>query len=252
MDTVLSYFDLPREEVPVFTALYFSDPDAQGHVFGPDHPEITRAVVHLDRVLGRLIEGLEKRGIFEEVSIILVGDHGMVGVCEEKYVYLEDLKPWVEIPSGWVQLQGPLLAIRPPAGISATALVEKMNEGLSSGEIKNGDKLRVYLKEDLPERLHYSASDRICPVIGLVEEGYSVVMSRNQGYKCGGDHGYDNELFSMRSIFVGHGPRFEKGRKIPSFENVEIYNLMTSLLGLKGAPNNGSDSFAESVLLPRS
>ncbi|XP_020249522.1 venom phosphodiesterase 2-like [Asparagus officinalis] len=159
VDAVLSYFDLPREEVPVFTALYFSDPDAQGHVFGPDHPEITRAVVHLDRVLGRLIEGLEERGIFEEVSIILVGDHGMVGTCEEKYVYLEDLKPWVEIPSSWVQSQGPLLAIRPPAGISVAELAEKMNEGLSSGKIENRDKLRVYLKEDLPERSPSSSSD---------------------------------------------------------------------------------------------
>lgn len=233
----------------MFTAVYFSDPDSQGHIFGPDHSEITKAVAHLDGIIGRLIDGLEKRGIFEEVTIMLVGDHGMVGVCEERFVFLEDLRPWIDIPSSWVQSQGPLLAIRPPASVSAADVVGKMKEGLSSGKVENGDKLRVYLKEELPERLHYSESDRICPIIGLIDEGYIVEVSRSQGTKCGGEHGYDNDLFSMRSVFIGHGPLFEKGRRIPSFENIEIYNLMTSILGLKGAPNNGSDSFTRSVLL---
>jgi len=163
-------------------------------------------------------------------------------------VFLEDLRPWVEIPHGWVQSQGQLLAIRPPPTVSAAQVVAKMNEGL--GSVGNGDRLRVYLKEELPERLHYALSDRICPIIGLVDEGYTVEVSRSQGSECGGEHGYDNELFSMRSIFVGRGPRFERGKKIPSFVNVEIYNLMTDILDLKGAPNNGSDSFAKSVLLP--
>lgn len=54
----------------------------------------------------------------------------------------------------------------------------------------------------------------------------------------------------MRTIFIGHGPRFARGKKIPSFENVQIYNLVTSILDIKGAPNNGSDSFPDSVLLP--
>lgn len=250
IDTILGYFDLDPDEIPAFTALYFSDPDSQGHVFGPDHAEITKAVARLDAIVGRLIDGLEKRGIFEQVTLILVGDHGMVGTCRDKYLYLEDLRSWIEIPGRWVQSQGQLLAIRPPDLVPAAEVVEKMNAGLSSGNIENGNRMSVYLKEDLPERLHYSDSNRICPIIGLVEEGYTVEVSRSQGSECGGAHGYDNDFFSMRSIFIGHGPRFEKGRRIPSFENVEIYNLMASILGVKGAPNNGSDSFVNSVLLP--
>ena len=51
---------------------------------GPDDPSITDAVVHIDEMLGRLIAGLEARGMFEDVNIILVGDHGMVGTCDRK------------------------------------------------------------------------------------------------------------------------------------------------------------------------
>lgn len=250
VDAILDYFDLPYDEIPVFMTLYFEDPDHQGHQFGPDDDEITNAVARIDALIGRLIKGLEERGVFEDVSIILVGDHGMVGTCDKKLVFLDDLAPWIEIKPDWVHSYSPLLAIRPPGSYSSVDVVEKMNEGLRSGKVEHGDKLNVYLKEDLPERLHYTDSDRIPPIIGLVHEGYMVEMSRTDNKVCGGDHGYDNEIFSMRTIFIGHGPQFERGRKIPSFENVEIYNLITSILNIKGAPNNGSDSFPQSVLLP--
>ena len=42
--------------------LYFEDPHHQGHQVGPNDPEITDAVARIDRMIGRLIQGLEKRG----------------------------------------------------------------------------------------------------------------------------------------------------------------------------------------------
>ncbi|KAB2619722.1 ectonucleotide pyrophosphatase/phosphodiesterase family member 3-like [Pyrus ussuriensis x Pyrus communis] len=250
VDAVLNYFDLPSSEIPVFMTLYFEDPDHQGHQVGPDDPEITEAVARIDKMIGRLIEGLEKRGVFEDVTIIMVGDHGMVGTCDKKLIFLSDLAPWIEIPDDWVQSHTPLLSIRPPSGVDPANVVEKMNEGLKSGKVENGKNLRVYLKEELPSRLHYAASDRITPIVGLVGEGFKVEQKRTKRRECGGSHGYDNAVFSMRTIFVGHGPQFARGRKVPSFENVHIYNLVTTILNIQGAPNNGSLSFPNSVLLP--
>ncbi|XP_062091016.1 uncharacterized protein LOC133797203 [Humulus lupulus] len=250
VDTVLNYFDLPTSEIPVFMTLYFEDPDHQGHQVGPDDPLITEAVSRIDSLIGKLIAGLEKRGVFEDVNIILVGDHGMVGTCDKKLLFLDDLAPWIEIPMDWVQSYTPLLAIRPPQGVEPSDVVKKMNEGLKSGKVDNGEHLRVYLKEELPSRLHYVGSDRIPPIIGLLEEGFKVEQKRTSKKECGGAHGYDNAIFSMRTIFVGHGPRFPRGKKVPSFENVQIYNLVTSILNIHGAPNNGSVSFPSSVLLP--
>ncbi|KDP33825.1 hypothetical protein JCGZ_07396 [Jatropha curcas] len=250
VDKVLSYFDLPSSEIPVFMTLYFEDPDHQGHKVGPDDPEITEAVAGIDRIIGRLIDGLEKRGVFEDVNIIMVGDHGMVGTCDKKLIFLDDLGSSIQIPAEWVQSYSPLLAIRPPPSVTPSDVVKKMNEGLQSGNIKNGKYLKVFLKEELPSRLHYAASDRIPPIIGLIEEGFKVEQTRIKHQECGGAHGYDNAFFSMRTIFIGHGPRFARGRKVPSFENVQIYNLVTSILKIQGAANNGSASFPGFILLP--
>nr|KAJ0204332.1 hypothetical protein LSAT_V11C500259610 [Lactuca sativa] len=47
VDTILHYFDLPNEEIPVFMTLYFEDPDHQGHQFGPDDPHVTEVVSNI-------------------------------------------------------------------------------------------------------------------------------------------------------------------------------------------------------------
>jgi hypothetical protein len=64
----------------------------------------------------------------------------------------------------------------------------------------------------------------------------------------GGGHGYDNRLPSMRAIFIAHGDRFKKGRVVAPFENIQVYNIMTRLLGLKPAPNDGDNRAARAVL----
>ncbi|CAA7051507.1 unnamed protein product [Microthlaspi erraticum] len=86
--------------------------------------------------------------------------------------------------------------------------------------------------------LHYVENDRIPPIIGLVDEGFKVEQKKSEAKECGGAHGYDNAFFSMRTIFIGHGPMFLEGKKVASFENVEIYNVISLILGLKAAPNN--------------
>uniref|UniRef100_A0A7N0UVQ0 Uncharacterized protein n=1 Tax=Kalanchoe fedtschenkoi TaxID=63787 RepID=A0A7N0UVQ0_KALFE len=251
VDEVLRYFDLPAPDIPVFMTLYFEDPDHQGHEFGPDAPEITQAVTRIDTMIGRLMDGLDRRGVLEDVHLILVGDHGMVATCDKKVLALDDLAPWIDIPGDWVQSYSPLLSIRPPEGYNLSDIVAKMNGGLASGRVVNGKRLKVYLKEDLPGRLHYAASDRIPPIIGLLDEGFMVEQKRTDSKACGGSHGYDNAVFSMRTIFIGHGPQFARGRSVPSFENVEIYNVITSILNIEGAPNNGTSSFPKSILLSK-
>ena len=55
-----------------------------------------------------------------------------------------------------------------------------------------------------------------------------------------GEHGYSNELPSMRPIFFARGPDFRKGVKSTSIHQVDIYPLLCLLLNIEAAPNNGS------------
>ena len=63
-----------------------------------------------------------------------------------------------------------------------------------------------------------------------------------------GAHGYDNQLESMRAIFIAHGAAFRRGRIIEPFENVNVYNVMTKILGLRAAKNDGTLEAARQVL----
>ncbi|KAJ4913546.1 Alkaline-phosphatase-like family protein [Raphanus sativus] len=208
-------------------------------------------------MIGRVIKGLKKRKVFGDVHVILLGDHGMVTNCDKKVIYIDDLADWIKIPADWIQDYSPVLVMNPRWGKDVknpgeknAELVAKMNEVLSSGKVENGEFLKVYLKDKLPKRLHYSESSRIPPIIGMVGEGLLVRQNRTNVQECSGDHGYDNMFFSMRSIFIGHGPRFRRGKKVPSFENVQIYNVVAEILGLRPAPNNGSSLFTRSLLRP--
>ena len=56
----------PKTQRPAFLTLYFSAVDSAGHRHGPDHPETIEAMLDVDRALGRLIDGLEQRGLYGE------------------------------------------------------------------------------------------------------------------------------------------------------------------------------------------
>jgi predicted AlkP superfamily pyrophosphatase or phosphodiesterase len=55
-----------------------------------------------------------------------------------------------------------------------------------------------------------------------------------------GTHGYDPEDKDMHAIFIAHGPGF-KGMKLNNlFKNIDVYNIMTDVMGIASSPNNGS------------
>lgn len=112
---------------------------------------------------------------------------------------------------------------------------------------KTEQHFKPYLKQHLPKRLHYANNRRIEEIHLLVERKWHIARKSPEGGKrhpgkCGfaGDHGYDNKINSMQTIFFGYGPMFKFKTKVPVFENIELYNVMCDLLGLNPAPNNGT------------
>jgi len=115
---------------------------------------------------------------------------------------------------------------------------------------------KVYRKEEMPARFHYSNSPRIAPLLVLPDEGWTLTTrekfeerkAKGHSNNLKGGHGYDNGLTSMRALFIAHGSAFKKGVVIEPFENVQVYNVMAKILGLKPAPNDGNDSVVKSAL----
>ncbi|MDX1740701.1 MAG: ectonucleotide pyrophosphatase/phosphodiesterase, partial [Rhodothermales bacterium] len=227
---VLRWLDLPIDRRPAFISLYFGHTDRAGHRYGVDDPRTAESVREIDGVLGQLFAGLRTRGLFEHINIIVVSDHGMTDLSPDRVIFLDDyLGPDDAEVIDW----SPVLALRPKS-LSLDSLFRRLSDAHPN--------LAVYRREELPSRLHYSDHPRIAPLIGIADEGWSIGRrSRfDERYYQGANHGYDNALESMQGILVAHGPAFERGKRIPSVENIHLYELMADILGVEPAPNDGS------------
>jgi hypothetical protein len=53
----------------------------------------------------------------------------------------------------------------------------------------------------------------------------------------------------MRAIFIAHGPAFKQGGVVVEpFPNTDVYDVMSHVLGLVPAKNDGNDATAAAVL----
>jgi len=53
---------------------------------------------------------------------------------------------------------------------------------------------------------------------------------------------------SMRAMFVAAGPAFKTGVTVAPFHNVDIYNVLAQILGVKPAANDGNADVAGQLL----
>lgn len=62
---------------PTFIHAYFPAVDEIGHRYGPGSREHRRALMNVDRQIGRICQGLRDAGLMERTYLVLVSDHGM-------------------------------------------------------------------------------------------------------------------------------------------------------------------------------
>ena len=236
VDKVLSWFDNQAANRPTMITLYFSDVDDAGHEFGPDADETKYALWEVDASIERLMAGLRGRGIEDKVNVIVVSDHGMAKVDVRKTTFLDDHFDFDDAER--ILWTREIVQIFPKPG-KEDGIFEK---------IKDLPHVTCWKKKDIPDRLNYKQGKRVAPIICSTEEGW--VTTNHKRYEDWlddiedvsqprGAHGYDNTLESMRATFIAHGPAFKKGYVAEPFLNVDVYNVMCTILGLTPAPNDG-------------
>lgn len=207
--------------------LYFDEPDHTGHEDGPFSPTVRGAVFKSDSALTRLVSGLEARGLFDSVNLIVVSDHGMAEVSRERVAPISraiDTSQVRIVASGAVFM-----------GWSRS----DDNRGLVAA-LNRLPHVTAWLRDDIPERLHFRNHHRVTPVVAVADEGWMIVATDTSRMTARGMHGYDNALPSMRTIFIARGPVFRRGVRIPAFSNVDVYSLLAHILGVTPAANDGS------------
>ncbi|XP_012681906.1 ectonucleotide pyrophosphatase/phosphodiesterase family member 2 [Clupea harengus] len=236
--TILQWLNLPDTERPYVYAMHNEHPDVYGHKLGPLSNDISVALKDLDKVVGHLMEGLKQMKLHRCVNVILVGDHGMEEANCDRTEFLNSYMTNVDdiflIPGslGRIRARNPNNAKYDAKAVVANLTCKKP-----------GQHFKPYLKQHLPKRLHYAYNRRIEDIHIMVERKWHVARKPPERKpKClfSGDHGYDNKINSMQTIFLGYGPSFNFKTKVPAFENIELYNIMCDLLGVKPVPNNGT------------
>ncbi|KAM7137221.1 bis(5'-adenosyl)-triphosphatase ENPP4 isoform 1-T4 [Molossus nigricans] len=218
---------LSNSNPPVtFATLYWEEPDASGHKYGPDDKEHMRRVLKdIDDLIGDLVYKLKTLGLWEDLNVIITSDHGMTQCSKDRLINLDLCIN---------QSDYSVIDLTPVA-----AILPKRNRTEVYNKLKNcSSHMNVYLKEDIPARFHYQHNDRIQPIILIADEGWTIV--RNKSSLKLGDHGYDNSLPSMHPFLAAHGPAFHRGYRHYTVNSVDIYPLMCHILGLKPHPNNGT------------
>jgi predicted AlkP superfamily pyrophosphatase or phosphodiesterase len=242
VDGLLEWIKLPPAQRPHFATLYFDVVDTKGHDFGPESAEVASAIQEVDAAIGRLIDGLDQLGYRGRTDLVIVSDHGMEPVSPDRVVFFDD---YADLKSFTLDFAGPVAGLRPK---------NESPEEMAARFRGKHPELDVWLRSEVPERLHYRASDRIAPVILSTKPGWVLGSHEWLRFKRAtferGSHGFDPATPNMGALFIAHGPSFKRNHEFADVENIQVYNLLCATLGVKPAKNDGDDRLVKEALKP--
>ncbi len=232
VDQALGWLAEPESTRPRFATLYFEDLDEESHSFGPDSPQARHALVEADAAVGRLLEGLESRGLLDAINIVLVSDHGMAAVPPSQTVMVEAM---VDPTDAENITAGQSVGFAPLPGRTQAAEARLLGRH---------DHYECWRKEELPARWRYGKHPRVPPIVCQMDVGWDAVrratLERFPRTANRGSHGYDPMSVEMRTIFMARGPAFRQGVVLPPFDNVDVYPLLARLVGVTPVENDGN------------
>ena len=215
VDRIVEWLGFSESERPHLILGYFSLVDDAGHRYGPEHEKTKEAVLEIDRVIGKLLKGIESSGL--PVNVVLVSDHGMANIS--RGIVLPDV---VDLDDAKVAYSFPPMIYQPDS-----AKLEKLYN-----ELLNVENIDVYKADAVPDYLMFENEDCIGDLV-LISKAPTVILDKAKPVS-GGTHGFnpfDHE--EMGAIFYGSGPSFKEGVEISPFQNIHIYPLLAEILGLK-------------------
>ena len=230
IDQIIAWLQLPVTERPHLITLYYSNVDHEGHLHGPDSPEVRAAVHHVDGLMGELTSRLDRLHL--PIDLVVVADHGMIAT-EGDFVTLDKA-----VDLGSARTEGSLLY---PADAAETERIYQQFQ-------QHPDpKYKVYRRADVPAALYDNANPREGDPVIVPTGPYPIRAHANPKDPTQrrptnvGEHGFDpHTMPEMKAIFFAAGPDIRKNVDLPSFENVNLYGFLSQILGLTPAPNDGS------------
>ncbi|QKJ29982.1 alkaline phosphatase family protein [Mucilaginibacter mali] len=242
---VHNWLMLSPEKRPHLITFYLPEVDQISHKKGPDAPETIKVIKYIDSVVYELTKTVAKTGL--DVNFIFLSDHGMVKIPTDNPLPTPaalDTANFI-ITSG----EGLLVNVYAKKG-HENAVMQAYQQLLKNA----GDNYKVFLKNNVPDSLHYGKKDDRAGHIGdiVLLANYPHIFILNSAYVEPGAHGYEpHDIKDMQATFYAWGPDFKKGVQIPTFNNVDVYAIIAKVLRLKITEKiDGNSTIADKIVIP--
>ena len=228
IDNALALLKLSAAERPHFITIYYSEPDHEGHEFGPDAPETRAAELKMDGLVGKLKAGLDKTGL--PIDLVVVSDHGMA-----------------KVEGGWITLdQFADLTGFETSGALLYGKTEEDRARVYNQLKKASPQFVVYRRKDVPAGLNYNRNPREGDPVVVATGPYAIrahapPVGKEDRPPTVGMHGFDPQKQpQMKASFFAAGPDLMAGKTVAPFENVNLYPWLAHMLGLQFPKTDGS------------
>jgi len=235
IDSVIAWLKSPYNVRPHLAMCYIEEVDNVGHSNGPDSPEMVNSIQLADSLIGYFAEQLKTLSFSDSINFIIVSDHGMAPISEDKLVDIEAF-----INDDWVDT-----VICSPA-ISLIYCKKGCADSVYS-VMKNIGGASVAKRSDMDTAYHYSDNNRIGDIVVWADSSMCMKYKSKRSIPCG-MHGFDNRNPLMNGVFYAAGPDFKQGFNAPQLYNIDLYELLCRLLEIAPAKNDGHMGRIEVVL----
>ncbi|MGO8933790.1 MAG: ectonucleotide pyrophosphatase/phosphodiesterase [Terracidiphilus sp.] len=228
IDDTVALLRLPPAERPHFIAIYYSEPDHEGHEFGPDAAQTRAAELKMDAIIGKLEAALKATGL--PIDLVVVSDHGMIK-SEGDWIDLDQFADLTGFDAVGSLLYGKSEDDR--------ARVYNQLKHASSQFV-------VYRLKNVPANLNYNQNPREGDPVIVATGPYAIrahapAAGQTDHSPTIGMHGFDPHIVpEMKASFFAAGPDLVAGKTVAPFENVNLYPWLAHMLGLHAPKSDGS------------
>jgi predicted AlkP superfamily pyrophosphatase or phosphodiesterase len=245
--THASFIDTIENKKPDISLIHFTDLDTMRHLHGFNSKEAKQALQRHDKRLGEIIKTLKQMGIYEDSTVILLGDHSSLD--EDRIIYLNTLLK----DNGYIDVDG-------KGKITNYRAISKSCDGSSYIYVKDKaliDKVKKTI-EDFNElnvcfeniftnsKAKDMGADPKCALMVEANKGYYFLDELNKDVikkfetsevgRSGvtkSTHGYSPYKPDYTTVFMASGKGIAKGRVIDKMNLVDEAPTMARLLGIE-------------------
>ncbi len=235
-----------RTRAPQVCFVHYSELDAMRHRFGHSSREADEALRHHDERLGDLLAFAREKGIMDQLTIAVLGDHSSLDVSYA--VHLNSLF----LQKGWIQTdaQGRIVGYQALSHtcdgsayvyVTQPALVGPVRETLAAFSLENDCCIEKIYSADAARRF---GANGACSLMLEARRGYYFLdelqkeiiskvdpANENMPHKMLSSHGYSPYKKEYTTVFSLRGPGIASGEVLSSMHLIDEGPLLAHVLG---------------------